>query len=475
MFYFVIVFFFVLIRVVKAILVPISYDEAFSFLVYSVKSISGIFSDYTYPNNHILNTLLMKLSTRLFSDAEFFVRLPSVLGGIIFCVFIYRIANICINRSYLKILYLLLALSNPYLIDINAMGRGYSIGMALGFIAIYYLYQYFDNRYDNSSKTKKIGILLLISICFTLSMGSVPTFVNLFIAVCIAFFIVFLIDKTNNKIKFNATKVAAGFLMVVIPAFILTRLFYIKIHVVPANIPYGLSVKDFANYMLSEFFFNAYTTDVAFTPNMRICNIAKYLLLILFIIGLFRNICTKQKKRLVLYIILAMVIFLTYFESFLLKTRCPFPRNVSYLIPLIYLLFIDFSELIIDLIGKNRKFIVFLASIPLLLLLTVNLIRINFSYFQIYKYHTVAKDMMLIFKQHNLNNIKLSCPFFLDPPIEYYNKRLAMSVSKSDENSCDYILIEPWKEPAPNYDSSNIYYEKYGFRLMKTTRKIDIL
>lgn len=463
MLYFAIIFFFVLIRIIKTILVPISYDEAFSYLVYSVKSIPGIFSDYTYPNNHIFNTLLIKLSVKLFGGAEFFIRLPSLAGGILFCIFIYKIADISINRKYSKILFLLLALSNPYLIDINSMARGYSMGMALGFIAIYYLYQFLDNKYDNFSKIKKIGMLFFVSICFTLSMGSVPTFVNLFIAAYIAFFIIFLTDKA----KFNAAKFIFAFSIVAISTFILTKLFYINIHIDPAKIPYGLSAKDFANYMLSEFFFNAYTTDIAFTPNIILCSIAKYMLSILFIIGLLRNILTKQKKKIVLYIILAMVILLTYFESFLLKTKCPFPRNISYLIPLFYLLFIDFLELTIDIMGKNRRFTVFLASVPLLLLLSVNLVRINFSYFQIYKYHIIAKKIMLIFKEQNLNNIKLSCPFFLDPSIEYYNKRFAMSVSKSGENSCDYILIEPGKESAQNFDSAHIYFKKYGFKLLK--------
>jgi hypothetical protein len=86
-------------------------------------------------NNHVLYTLLCKVSVMLFGLSELTLRLPSLLG----CLFFLLGLNFCLRRivSGWKIMPGLLAIGmNPYVIDYLGLARGYGLGLGFTMLGL---------------------------------------------------------------------------------------------------------------------------------------------------------------------------------------------------------------------------------------------------------------------------------------------------------------------------------------------------
>src|SRR4030081_1537963 len=68
----------------------LTIDEAFTYQLYLAKNLRAILTEYD-ANNHVLYTLLAKLSVGLFGKSEFAIRLPSVLGGLVYFYAVFRV------------------------------------------------------------------------------------------------------------------------------------------------------------------------------------------------------------------------------------------------------------------------------------------------------------------------------------------------------------------------------------------------
>jgi hypothetical protein len=145
----------------KALHLPVVNDEAptaVNYINFNVWQIM-MYTDH-WPNNHILNTLLVKLFVFLFGNHQLVIRLPNLLSFLVYAVGIFRI-----NKSILKIesiFFLPAALffvSNPYMLDYFGLSRGYGMASALATLSVSYLITGFKG-----SKNKHIWIGYLLSI-----------------------------------------------------------------------------------------------------------------------------------------------------------------------------------------------------------------------------------------------------------------------------------------------------------------------
>src|SRR5436189_1689879 len=64
---------------------PITTDEAFTYNLYVDGPASKIFTYYD-ANNHVLHTILCRMSVKLFGLSEFTMRIPSLLGGLFYLI-----------------------------------------------------------------------------------------------------------------------------------------------------------------------------------------------------------------------------------------------------------------------------------------------------------------------------------------------------------------------------------------------------
>ena len=107
------------------------WDELWSTLPYAkAHSVRHIFTDLGYYfNNHLLNSLLVRYSIKVFGESEFFARLPALLLGLLAVPAVFQFGKRFLGSFSAGIAALLLAFS-PFHIDHSSEARGYS-GLAL--------------------------------------------------------------------------------------------------------------------------------------------------------------------------------------------------------------------------------------------------------------------------------------------------------------------------------------------------------
>lgn len=110
----------------KAIVVALTYDEAYSFLYYALPR---DFFGTSLANNHPLNTILMFLTTYWRED-ELFIRLPNLLLGCLYIALSYSLSR----RATSPILTFVVLNTCPYLFEFFTLARGY--GIAAGFVCL---------------------------------------------------------------------------------------------------------------------------------------------------------------------------------------------------------------------------------------------------------------------------------------------------------------------------------------------------
>ncbi len=87
-------------------------------------------------NNHILHSLLCRLSVGLFDVTEFTLRLPSVAGGLLFMTMIARVGWRTWGPSAMTLAAVLVMGLNPFVMDYLSIARGYSLALGLWVAAL---------------------------------------------------------------------------------------------------------------------------------------------------------------------------------------------------------------------------------------------------------------------------------------------------------------------------------------------------
>jgi len=123
----------VLFVLARATLSSIVHDEALTYLVFVKRSVRDIVifkAPGSYDNNHMLLTLLAKLSVALFGLHELSLRLPSVLA---YCLYLTAIGAILksVVRGFAFWVFFFAAAANPAIIDLMSVARGYGLGISL--------------------------------------------------------------------------------------------------------------------------------------------------------------------------------------------------------------------------------------------------------------------------------------------------------------------------------------------------------
>ena len=83
-------------------------------------------------NNHVLNTALMRLTTRLFGVSELSARLPALLGAAVYIAACYRLCRRVAPGWALQWATMVCLTFSPFIMDYLVAARGY--GLALGFL-----------------------------------------------------------------------------------------------------------------------------------------------------------------------------------------------------------------------------------------------------------------------------------------------------------------------------------------------------
>jgi hypothetical protein len=118
--------------VVRACVQSITLDEADTYFWFVASS--DIF--YPFPNNHVLNSLLMWMTTHAFGLSSLTARMPALLGAMLYIVVCYFLCGKITDRFSLQFPLFLCLIFNPFMMDFMVAARGYSLATAFLLVAI---------------------------------------------------------------------------------------------------------------------------------------------------------------------------------------------------------------------------------------------------------------------------------------------------------------------------------------------------
>ena len=99
----------------------------------------------TTANNHVLNTLLARISTNVFHLTDLAFRLPSLLGGGLYFWAVFRLARRTFGSGPLFLAAVGLLSLNPLVLDYLSMARGYGLALAFWMWALSLMLEYLES------------------------------------------------------------------------------------------------------------------------------------------------------------------------------------------------------------------------------------------------------------------------------------------------------------------------------------------
>ncbi|MCW5898768.1 MAG: glycosyltransferase family 39 protein [Flavobacteriales bacterium] len=169
----------------RAWLMPaaITYDEAFTWTYYASRPLHVILSDLSYPNNHILHTLLVKLFTTVLGVGTISLRLPAFLAGVAVMPLFYLFVRATFNR-YIALMALAMVAASGPLIEYGALARGYTLTW-LALMAALLLGRHFVKE-NNPASALLLALVLALGLWTTPVMVYQAAFVYVWIGLQLA-------------------------------------------------------------------------------------------------------------------------------------------------------------------------------------------------------------------------------------------------------------------------------------------------
>ena len=184
----------------RSSILSFTHDESFTFTHYISASVGEIVSYNISPviaNNHILNTLCMKLFSGIFGNSEFVLRLHSFLAHILYMRMTYLILKTTNSRFILLFGFIILNV-NSYLLDFFSLARGYGLSISLMTASLYCLIRFIQ---QNNLKLF-IGSLSLSLLAVLANFSMISYALSLFVFIELYF----IYRKLSKKsfIKYNS-------------------------------------------------------------------------------------------------------------------------------------------------------------------------------------------------------------------------------------------------------------------------------
>src|ERR1700683_4687906 len=82
--------------VIRATMQAVTLDEAYTYLYFVATPLKTVLS--SSANNHVLNTLLMRIATGVFGTSALTVRAPALLGGTLYILASYFLCRTMTGR-----------------------------------------------------------------------------------------------------------------------------------------------------------------------------------------------------------------------------------------------------------------------------------------------------------------------------------------------------------------------------------------
>ncbi|MEK7753337.1 MAG: glycosyltransferase family 39 protein [Acidobacteriota bacterium] len=147
-------------------------DEALTYNNYVSAPLRATLTDFD-ANNHVLNTLLEKVSAALFGASEFTLRLPSLAGGALYLAAVFLLCRRLFGQGAMLIVSVAALALNPLVLDYLSAARGYGMALGLFLWAVEFLLRYFDQARPEHLYRASLALGLSVAANLTLAFPGV--------------------------------------------------------------------------------------------------------------------------------------------------------------------------------------------------------------------------------------------------------------------------------------------------------------
>lgn len=188
--------------VARACIQSVTIDEADSFLTFATGPTWAAW--YPAAANHLLNTLLERLSWMIFGFSQVSMRVPALLGAVIYLTSAVSICSRFTGPIFRLIVFTCLVL-NPFVLDYLVAARGYSLaaGFLLAAIAVIWA------RFASLKKLAFCSTLLALSVAANFSFAIAD------LAVGAALLIVTMISEHRRVVRVGINGILPGTAVVI--------------------------------------------------------------------------------------------------------------------------------------------------------------------------------------------------------------------------------------------------------------------
>jgi hypothetical protein len=365
--------------------IAITYDEACTYLVHTRSSLGHIlsFAGPFAPNNHLLNTLLVKITTHIFGKYVLAIRLPALLGHILYLAGVYNILKIFLERGRF-LAGVALAVSSPFLLDLFSCGRGYSLGLGFSAAALFFIFKHLEGK----DPAKRVLFVSLAVSMLTLSALSNAAFLVIFAGVCASLIAIELL--TPSRIR----DVGLALFITVCGALFL-YIFYQPS--VIARIVEGVSGYGGGTGFWTDTVYSLLACSLYGKHDATACLImsTKFFILLSFVAAVVISILSLLKRiridtidRYLIFMTLVIFFIVSFIkiQSLLFGAKYPIDRAAIYLIPLYIIFFLAlWQRLASSVRGLGQRAIDAIFYIIIIAVVTHNISCLNLDYYYLWR------------------------------------------------------------------------------------------
>lgn len=137
----------------RALNVQFTIDESSSWLWFHEHSYERIFFlRVATSNNHVLNTLLMKLFGTVLGPYDWALRLPALIGAATYFYFSAKMSALFFRNPFRQVAALFVMALHPYLLEFMGLARGYALSAGFEMAALYHLFRWIDGGADDQKR-----------------------------------------------------------------------------------------------------------------------------------------------------------------------------------------------------------------------------------------------------------------------------------------------------------------------------------
>ena len=427
---------FSLIVAYRAHQIPITHDEASTFLNFRNLSVWSCISNlkcWDTANNHWLNTLLMQWSVSVFGDHAWVVRLPNVLAGLSYFICAALLAALFIKNSFLQLAGLVVLCGHVYLLDFFSLARGYGLMTAGVIWGIYGMLRYIE-QWDRRWLLASISALLFAILGnFT---GLLP-----WAAIASGWLVWILASKKQDLLlRHGLYWLVSAALLFVLLRFPITALSKSGEFEWGASNPWVMGLDLLGNLLYGVGYFGEDTFQYAIFLVM-------FFVLICFLGALGSGF--KERKRPVLFMLLLLVlnVVVIILQEQITGAKAPIGRKSLYLIPVVFGLFAVALGLL-----RNAGTISFVGIIVTLafighLIFTLPMKSCREWYYDAY-YPELFSEILP--QGRDSDSVRLGATWIFYPALVFYQKTTQLPFEEPAyqrpleiDSTMDYYYVEP--------------------------------